>query len=298
VIPLTKETIDHIFEPRRAFSFAERASGSTMRNRLLTDGKGRFYTVAKVNGQWEWYTLSRPAPDYGLLYGARWGWKKGTYPAWVPMPNALQAGLPNELFECLPAPVHQQEILLAFYRLAFPNWDDIVKIEGWPRVSEKTWLYICNLFRDFDRRMHPEVLPGGAWSLGSGFSSATHDRDRDSLPDWKIDLSPCRVAYKTTPFWFEINESRYGDNDEYSSFYPSIHWDVRLPEPWAKQFMSESLDPRHEKPRPHTLAEAQADCQERAGCPLTWESVAPEKPEFVAAVWRSHTVRPEVARAA
>ncbi len=297
MIRLTKEMIDNIFEPRRAFSFAERSSGNTMKNRLLTDGNGNYYTVAKVAGEWEWYRLSHKMPEYGLIDAQRgkWGYRKGTYPVWQGMANATQASLPNELFECLPGPIHQAEIMLAFYRMAFPKWDDIVKIEGWPRVSEATWKYIHGLFSEFDRRMHPDVLPGGAWGLGSGFSG---NEARNTVPDWKIDVSQCRAAYKSTPFWFEINESRYGDNDEYSSFYPYIHWDVRLPEPWAEQFMGESVDPQHEKPRPHTLAEAQQQCEQRAGCVLIWESVAPEKPEFTAEAWRSHTVRPEVARAA
>lgn len=298
MIRLTQQMIDHIFEPRRAFSFAERSDGSPMKNRLLTDGKGKYLTVTKVNGQWEWCFLNRQAPEYGLIDTCRgkWGYRKGTWPAWIPLPNAAISSVPNQLFECLPEPVHQQEILLAFYHLAFPNWDDIVKIDSWPQVSEATWKYIHKRFADFDRRMHPDVLPGGAWGLGCGFSSDRHVTG--TVPDWMIDVSPCTVAYKSTPFRFSIWENRYGDNDEYSSFYSDIQWDVVYRSGWMAEegrLLSDHVDEDHR--RVDNLAEAQFLCWKRAGCELVWRSVPPHN-EHIAAEWQTDWVRPQIAQRA
>lgn len=38
--------------------------------------------------------------------------------------------------------------MIAIYKLVFPNWDVIQKIEGWPQVNANTWKYICRKFID------------------------------------------------------------------------------------------------------------------------------------------------------
>lgn len=66
---------------------------------------------------------------------------------------------------------HQGDILLFFYRCMFPNWNDIEKLDGWPKCNDWTWKYISRKFMDFDHKHHPDVMRGGAW-MNSGFSGA------------------------------------------------------------------------------------------------------------------------------
>ncbi len=75
------------------------------------------------------------------------------------------------------------------WRLVFPDWDKIAKIDGWPSVNGTTWSYISQQFIAFDQKNHPNVIAGGLW-MNNGFS---HD---DSLEDWYVDKSTCTVHYK------------------------------------------------------------------------------------------------------
>jgi len=81
---------------------------------------------------------------------------------------------------------HQADILLGLYKVAFPEWDAIKFIDGWPRLNPKTSQYIAARFIAFDRKFH-ESLPGGLW-LNKGFSS------HDEVPEWTIDLEGCEVT--------------------------------------------------------------------------------------------------------
>lgn len=83
---------------------------------------------------------------------------------------------------------HQQEILIDLYKLAFPQWDEITKITGYPEVGKELWMLICQLFQEFDRKHHPGCLPGGAW-MNSGFSM------NDKLGPWEIGFDNCQVQY-------------------------------------------------------------------------------------------------------
>jgi hypothetical protein len=74
---------------------------------------------------------------------------------------------------------HQQKPLFAIYRAAFPEWDDIRKLNGFPKVSKHTWKYIWRKFADLDEIHHPECLKGGAW-FNSGFGG------EDGLYDWVV----------------------------------------------------------------------------------------------------------------
>jgi len=81
----------------------------------------------------------------------------------------------------------QSEYIVKLYRIAFPNWDDIVSVDGFPSVSEETSLYIYRKAIEFDERVvnpqrhYPElkVLAGGAW-MNNGFAV-----DKD-LPEWVV----------------------------------------------------------------------------------------------------------------
>ena len=290
MIPLTKDTIDNIFEPRRLIRTVQELEAAA--GRLLTDGHGRYFSISRESlidedGKryrgYQYKRTSRPQPDFTLEWGQP-KYKKGTYPVWVTDERTTHDATLRPCddlpcWECLPAPVHQVDILLALYRIAFPDYDRIVKMESWPTLSQTTWTYICEKFMAFDRKMHPDVLAGGMWSLGSGFSG--HGK---GVLDWCIDTSTCKVVYQDAPFWFTIRRSDYGDQNEYSSFYPSIVWDGEVQDPVDQ-----------DNRRVNSLEEAKALCEKRAGGPLVWGGINPGKWD---GMLQSCVIRPEVARAA
>ena len=88
---------------------------------------------------------------------------------------------------------HQSDVLVGLYRMAYPDYDLIFKIDGWPTINKKTWMTIAGLFRDFDAKHHPEVMSGGCW-MNTGFS--TLDAAAEDLEDWEVDISTCEVILK------------------------------------------------------------------------------------------------------
>jgi hypothetical protein len=40
---------------------------------------------------------------------------------------------------CFENQAHQGDVLIALYRLVFPDWDGIDHIDGWPSVNDRTW---------------------------------------------------------------------------------------------------------------------------------------------------------------
>jgi hypothetical protein len=194
------------------------------------------------------------------------------------------------MYEWLPQPTAQHQITLAFYRLAFPDWDTIVKIDGYPLVSEKTWKYIMEKFMAFDRRMHPDVLPGGHWALGSGFSGPHCKEERERVPDWQIDISPCKLVYPDTPFRFTITENIYGEPPEqYRHYRARLIYEGEL---------HGQVDPTDEYKRYATVDAALAACVGRAprGASLTF-SPLPNN-EWGESVWQSNTVHSAATMAA
>jgi hypothetical protein len=83
---------------------------------------------------------------------------------------------------------HQESVLVNLYKMLFPDWEKIQRIEGYPEVGQGLWNYICNLFIEFDRKNHPEYFKGGLW-VNNGFAS------NDRLAPWMISLENCRVIY-------------------------------------------------------------------------------------------------------
>jgi hypothetical protein len=67
------------------------------------------------------------------------------------------------------------EALVALYYHAFPDWDNIQGIRGYPLVSQDTATFILEQLPD----------PGGSLWLNKGFSSD----ETKTLPDWIIDYS-------------------------------------------------------------------------------------------------------------
>jgi len=73
--------------------------------------------------------------------------------------------------------------------VAFPDFDRIKKIDGYPLVNKALHEKLFENAIDFDKKYHPHVISGGLW-LSVGFSCD------DSLPDNTIDVSKCNVTYK------------------------------------------------------------------------------------------------------
>jgi hypothetical protein len=105
------------------------------------------------------------------------------------MNNVVVTG--DQVREIFQEAEHQTDYALALYRLAFPRWDEIEEIKGWPKVSKKFSLFIFGLAMEFDRKHHPKVFNGGLW-MNKGFGSS----EGDEIPWGTIDLSTCEVTYK------------------------------------------------------------------------------------------------------
>jgi len=83
---------------------------------------------------------------------------------------------------------HQSSVIVKLYKMLFPDWDKIQRIEGFPIVGKALNEYIFHLFVEFDRQHHPECFNGGAW-INQGFSS------NDRLEPWEISLENCKIFY-------------------------------------------------------------------------------------------------------
>lgn len=81
---------------------------------------------------------------------------------------------------------HQERVLVDIYRLVLPDWEQIKEVEGYPEAGDELWKFICRLFQDFDRKNHPDVMPGGIW-MNTGFSV------NRGLCVWKIGFDNCKV---------------------------------------------------------------------------------------------------------
>jgi hypothetical protein len=83
---------------------------------------------------------------------------------------------------------HQNSVIVKLYKMLFPDWEKIQRIEGFPAVGTALDAYIFNLFVEFDRKHHSSVFNGGAW-INQGFST------NESLEPWEISLENCKVIY-------------------------------------------------------------------------------------------------------
>ena len=84
---------------------------------------------------------------------------------------------------------HQVEVVEALYRLVFPDYDDVAKINGFPEAGPKLSKLIWERFFEFDRKHHPEVMQGGRW-MNNGFST------NKELGEWEVDASGVQKIMK------------------------------------------------------------------------------------------------------
>lgn len=90
---------------------------------------------------------------------------------------------------CLKGAEHQQDVVVAIYKLAYPRWDDITEIDGWPTIGRPLAEYIFEKCIAFDKKHHPDVFAGGLW-MNNGWSV-----DSSNL-EWTIDMSTAKATYK------------------------------------------------------------------------------------------------------
>ena len=72
------------------------------------------------------------------------------------------------------ANTNQSHALVEIYKLVFPEWDAIEKINGFPQAGAELWKYICRGFMAFDRKHHPTVFNGGIWMNRENVRSGVH----------------------------------------------------------------------------------------------------------------------------
>ena len=83
---------------------------------------------------------------------------------------------------------HQNSVIVKLYKMLFPDWEKIQRIEGFPAVGKALDEYIFHLFIEFDHKHHPSVFNGGSW-IDRGFST------NEKLEPWEISLENCKVIY-------------------------------------------------------------------------------------------------------
>ena len=75
---------------------------------------------------------------------------------------------------------HQLDYVIGLYKLSYPViWDQIKRVNNWPKVSKGTAEYVYKKAIAFDKEHHPKVFAGGAW-LNNGFSTD------EGLKDWHV----------------------------------------------------------------------------------------------------------------
>lgn len=94
---------------------------------------------------------------------------------------------------------HQADYVIALYRCAFPNWDDIEKVNGYPSISKATNEYIFKKAIEFDKVNHPQVLNGGLW-LNNGFKTV------ETMKDWFV--RPCSYSFTLQPTAYEETKAK------------------------------------------------------------------------------------------
>jgi hypothetical protein len=88
----------------------------------------------------------------------------------------------EEVEKIFASSTHQVEVVEALYRLAFPDYDKVAKLHGFPEAGERLSKFIWGKFLEFDCKHHPDVMQGGRW-MNNGFST------NQALGDWEVDVS-------------------------------------------------------------------------------------------------------------
>lgn len=75
------------------------------------------------------------------------------------------------------------DALIALYKEAIPEFDNVKKLHGWPEAGEKLCHYCCAKMIELDEKNNAKHMKGGYW-LNNGFSRNTE------LGDWEVKVNP------------------------------------------------------------------------------------------------------------
>jgi hypothetical protein len=107
---------------------------------------------------------------------------------WNRMNYSKREKLKERILEVFARNTDQHYAVTGVYRLVIPGWDEIDKLVGYPEAGMELCLFICQQCMEFDRKYHPNCMPGGAW-LSYGFSS------NSDLDPWGINFEKCTPIY-------------------------------------------------------------------------------------------------------
>lgn len=82
--------------------------------------------------------------------------------------------------------------MVNLYKFVFPDWDNISRVNGFPKISTNTSLYIMDEFTKYSNDVsNNSLVQFGLLWLNSGFSSD------DLMKDFEVDLSNVELIYNT-----------------------------------------------------------------------------------------------------
>lgn len=200
VVPVPRTKFEDVFHPSAPVSEPSRTI-----NRLLQSRRTlRAFTVTRFAGVYTLHEAAQPSYDYS---SRRWrfsGWN--AIQDWADWDAVQDWADKADVRLVLPPPGNQADALIAVYRLVMGReWEQAVRLDGWPECNFDTWKQISLMFQEFDRARHPECLPGGMW-MNNGFSSSGKD-----LPDWHF--RRCGVITRHTPYRFRLKRLIFDNGD-------------------------------------------------------------------------------------
>jgi hypothetical protein len=107
---------------------------------------------------------------------------------WNRMNYSKPEKLKERILEVFAKNTDQHYAIVGVYRLVIPDWDEIEKLVGYPEAGMELCLFICQQCMEFDRKYHPNCMPGGVW-MNWGFSS------NSELDPWGISFENCIPIY-------------------------------------------------------------------------------------------------------
>ena len=114
----------------------------------------------------------------------------------------------------------QGEYITGLYKLAIPDFDEVLLVEEYPKCSTETWKEICELAMRWDAKFAPDCLAGGAW-MNYGF-----DKD-ENLALWHV--APGQYKYHTYAI-IHLADNEWGNDtmqkvaEEYFTANPSAEF--------------------------------------------------------------------------
>jgi hypothetical protein len=191
IVELDPKDIEQIFHPTRPIA----KPGDALHRLIYSAKTERYFTLTRLAGTFQLMGAAQPDYDYRKRKQPLGGWfESREFDAWD---DVLAWAAEFKAVILLPQPIHQVPVIEDIYRLVFGSaWDTAIKIDGWPECSKDTWMAIAQMFMEFDRQHHPDVLAGGRW-MNNGFSG-----DNKDLKKWEV--KACPVITSDTPFRFEV----------------------------------------------------------------------------------------------